>query len=79
MNFQRFLYSDVGKIIISILLGLGLSTLFRKACNNRNCITFNGPKLSDIEKKVYKFDDKCYTFKTHAETCSVNKKQVDFA
>lgn len=79
MNFQRLLHSKIGKIIISILLGLGLASLFRKACNDRNCITFKGPKLSEIRNKVYKFNDKCYTFKTEGESCSKLKKQVRFA
>ena len=30
MNFKRLLHSKFGQIIISILLGLGLATLFRK-------------------------------------------------
>ena len=30
MNFKRLLHTDFGQTIISILLGLGLATLFRK-------------------------------------------------
>ena len=33
MNFRRLIYTDIGRYIISILLGLGLATLFRKVCN----------------------------------------------
>ena len=40
MYLRRLIYGDVGKIVISIILGLGLSTLFRKVCKNRNCIVF---------------------------------------
>jgi hypothetical protein len=79
MNFNKLLYSPVGKIVISIILGLGLATFFRKACNGRNCIKFVGPTHSKIQKDTYKFDDKCYKFKTSAETCSREKKQVRFA
>ena len=43
MNLRRLIYSDIGRIIISILLGLGLATLFRKVCNDRNCLVFKAP------------------------------------
>ncbi len=58
MNFRRLFHSDVGKNIISIILGLGLATLFRKVCNDKNCIQFNGPIISDIEDKTYKHGNK---------------------
>ena len=79
MNFKRLLYSPLGKIIISIILGLGLSAMFRKVCNERNCIRFSGPSVDDIKDKVYKFNDKCFSFKPTAESCSKEKKQVHFA
>ena len=40
MNLKRLLYSSLGKIIISIMLGLGLATMFSKVCKDKNCITF---------------------------------------
>lgn len=79
MEFKRLLYSPIGKIIISILLGLGLASMFRKACNKRNCITFSGPSVQDVKEKIYKFNDRCYTFNTSAESCNSMKKQVQFA
>ena len=44
MNFRRLLYSTPGKYIISILLGLGLATLFRRACKERNAQACNNNK-----------------------------------
>ena len=38
MHLKRLLNTYTGKMMISILLGLGLATLFRKACNDKNCI-----------------------------------------
>ncbi len=38
MGIRNVIHSGSGQIIISILLGLGLSTLFKRACNNRSCI-----------------------------------------
>ena len=79
MHLRRLLYSDVGKYIISILLGLGLATLFRKVCKNRNCIVFKAPDLKKIKNQVFKFENKCYKFSESIEKCDENKKLVEFA
>ena len=79
MNLRRLIYSDIGKYIISILLGLGLATLFRKVCKDRNCIVFKAPNIKKIKNQIFKFDGKCYQFEENIEKCNTNKKIVDFA
>lgn len=79
MNLKRLIYSDVGRIVISIILGLGLATLFRKVCNERDCLVFHAPKLDKIKNQVFKFKDKCYQFEEEIEKCDDNKKIVNFA
>ena len=69
-----FMKSDIGAVIISIILGLGLAALFRKSCNDNNCIIIKGPPQSEIEGKVFGFDDKCYTYKPQATSCK-NKNE----
>ena len=54
MGFQRLLHTETGRIIISIVLGLGIASLFRKVCKDRSCIAFRAPPLKDLEKDVYK-------------------------
>lgn len=81
MLFQRYdikklLNSEPGKMVISIILGLGLASLFRKVCTDKNCITFNGYVLSDIEDKVYRFDEYCYKYKAKPEKCDEKKKVI---
>ena len=78
MNFKRLLYTDFGQIIISVILGLGLATLFRKACEDRKCIAFEAPPVDEIKDKVYKYDKKCYKFNLQAEKCNNDKKIVEF-
>ena len=41
MNFKRLVNTELGRTFISILLGIGLASLFRKACNDKNCIDFD--------------------------------------
>lgn len=77
MNFKRLLNKPFGIIIISVLLGFGLATLFRKVCKDKNCIVFNGPILSDFEGKIYKNDGKCYSYSLTKEKCNSNKQVID--
>ena len=77
MNFKRLLYTDLGRIFMSIILGLGFATLFRKVCTDKNCLMFNGPIISDLEGKIYKHGDKCYKYSSNTDKCDSTKKQVD--
>jgi hypothetical protein len=78
MYIRRLIYTPAGNIMISILLGLGLATLFRKSCKNRNCLVFQAPPIDKIKNQVFKFDGKCYTFDEKAEKCDSNKKIIKF-
>lgn len=79
MKFKQILNSDTGKILISIMLGLGLASLFREACHGDKCINFEGPILEEVENKVFKQGDKCYSYKSHRVDCSNEKKAVPFS
>jgi hypothetical protein len=77
MNFKRLLTTQTGIFFISLLLGLGLATLFRKVCNDKNCIQFNGPVLADIDGKIFEEDGHCYTYTLTKETCNSNKQIIN--
>ncbi len=62
-----------------MLLGFGLATLFRKACNRRNCLIFRAAPLSKIKDQIFRYDNKCYTFTPKSESCTKLKKSVEFA
>ena len=79
MYLRRILYGNAGKIFMSIILGLGLATLFRKVCNDRNCIIFKAPDIKKIQNQIFKFQGKCYKFTEEIEKCNNNKKIVPFA
>lgn len=79
MNFKRLLYSPIGITMISILLGLGLASLFRKICTDKNCIKFSGPVIQDVEGKVFKYDDKCYKYELQPSRCNPDKKTIEIA
>lgn len=58
------------KIILSIILGFGISTLFRKVCKSRNCIVYKSPPVKEIEDNIYKYKDICYKYKTKKTECN---------
>ena len=79
INFKRLLYSPLGQILISILLGLGIATLFRKACSKRNCLVFQAAPLNKIKGQIFKYENKCYKFNPKTESCRNSKKSIEFA
>lgn len=69
MILTDIMNNPVGRILISVILGLGLASLFRKVCNSKNCIVIKGPNLQEVEKYYYKIDDDCYKYTPYASKC----------
>ena len=67
---KKLTKSETGKTIISIIVGLGIAALFRKVCNDRDCIIIKGPPIESVTKSVYGFDGKCYKYKTKSTSCN---------
>ena len=79
-NVIKSMKTNIGRMILSIILGIGLASLFRKSCESRNCLIFHAPSFKEINENVYKYNNKCYKFKEHSVRCNkTNKKQVRFA
>jgi hypothetical protein len=59
-------------ILLSVLWGIGLATLFASVANNRNCIIVRGELPTEVEKMVFQYpdlEDKCYTYKSYITPC----------
>ena len=76
LHFSKFLKTQTGKYIMSILLGFGLATLFRKMCKGDNSVIFYAPPLDEIENKIFKQDGKCYQYNLVSSKCDTSKKSV---
>jgi len=74
----RLLHTDNGKYAISFILGLGLASLFKKVCNDRNCIVLAAPPFDEVTKKIYEYNNKCYTFEEKIAKCDDAKQKVPF-
>ncbi len=79
MHLSKFFHTTTGKYLMSIILGLGLASLFRKVCKDKNCLLIQAPPLDEIQNQVYKYDNKCYKYNPVAVKCDSTKKIIDFA
>jgi hypothetical protein len=80
-EMKRILYHPIGRIVMSVLLGLGFACLFYRACKEKDCINFHGPVIQEIQNKTFEFDSKCYKYEPVPVKCdnTKTKKIVDFA
>lgn len=78
MKIRELLNSKLGRIFISILLGLGLATMLRSTCKEKQCIRFKGPIISEVDEKIYKHGEKCYQYKSASSAkCDAVKRILD--
>lgn len=76
MHLEKFVHSQTGKYIMSIILGLGLATIFREVCKGNKCKVIKAPPLEDIDDKIYKFGGKCYKMEKNQVKCNAKGKKV---
>ncbi len=78
-GMMKLLHTQNGRYAISFILGMGLASLFRKICKDRNCLIFQAAPLSEVTKNTYAYGDKCYTFKEKLTKCNPdNKEKIPF-
>ena len=79
INLGKFVHTETGKILMSVLLGFGLASLFRKVCKDKDCLIFHAPSLDDFKDKIYMNDSgKCVKYNPVASKCSTNSKIIYF-
>tara|TARA_B100001057_G_scaffold198759_3_gene199353 strand:- start:23122 stop:23364 length:243 start_codon:yes stop_codon:yes gene_type:complete len=76
LDYKRIVNSERGKIIFSIILGLGLATLFRESCKNSNCMVFKMAKIGEVKGQIFEFDDSCYKFEEKSISCKSANQQT---
>jgi hypothetical protein len=76
MHLDKFVNSTTGRIIMSILLGIGLATLFRAVCKGKRCRIVAAPPMEELEDQTYKFDGKCYKMEKNPVKCDAKKQVV---
>lgn len=64
--------TDIGIIVFSILLGLGIAALFKKQCIDGKCYvikTKSNP--NEIAKYYWKLNDDCYKYTPKVVACPI--------
>ena len=79
MYLDKFVHSNTGKIMMSILLGIGLATFFRAVCKGKQCRIVSAPPMEEIEDQMYKFDNKCYKLEKNPIKCEKNRNTIKIA
>jgi hypothetical protein len=67
MGADKLFKTMTGRVLISIILGVGMGALFRRVCSQ--CIEIKGPSLKDMEKYIYKLDGACYKYTPYVVNC----------
>lgn len=74
MDIKKILKDEKSIFIFSFLWGLGLAVIVMRKCMDGYCIVVHGPEKNDIENKIFKVSDKCYTFDTEVSKCKSKKE-----
>jgi hypothetical protein len=76
LRLDKFIHSSTGKYLMSIILGLGLATLFRSVCQGNKCNIIKAPPLEEIDGQIYKYEKKCFKIETNPIQCDSNRKTL---
>lgn len=72
IDILNFIRTRDGRIIISIIWGLGLASLFKKVCSDRDCIVYKAPNHREMISNVYRHNNKCYKYSVKTTSCNKN-------
>jgi hypothetical protein len=75
MGFERLLRTDVGRYLLSAVLGFGAATLLFGVCG-QDCTTKIAAAPS---RKPSRYGGKCWLYEHEAEPCDSSRDVYDFA
>ena len=73
-NILKFFKSKLGMKLLSIILGLGLASIFKMSCDNRSCLVFKAYELQN--NNVIKYGETCYEATEKIEKCDKTKEII---
>jgi hypothetical protein len=66
---SNIMNTEYGSVIISVVLGLGLASFFKKVCKDGRCVIIKGPPINEVNKNIYKINEECYKYTPFATKC----------
>jgi hypothetical protein len=79
LHLSKFIQTETGRKLMSIILGLGVACLFRQVCKGKDCTIYKAAPLEDFKDKIYKEDENCVKYVPTATKCSLDAKIVQFS
>lgn len=73
-----FMSKRAGCVAISAILGIGLATMFHRACSGRDCVVFKGPDVNYVTAHVWRNGGECYKYSVHRVDCPDAKKASNY-
>tara|TARA_B100000035_G_C20633170_1_gene393265 strand:- start:343 stop:555 length:213 start_codon:yes stop_codon:yes gene_type:complete len=68
---KNLLSNNFGRILVSCILGLALASLFKKVCVDDDCLIIKSDPNWNLDKKIFKENNKCFKFKPESTSCKV--------
>lgn len=78
LHLEKFVQTTNGKYLMSMLLGLGLATLFRNICDGDHCTDFFIAPYNQWKERIFKVLDKCVTYIPIPVKCDNKQKILSF-
>ena len=75
----NFFNTNTGRILISLIWGFGLATLFKKTCRGDRCIVKSGPSPRDIENRVFTYqglEGSCFKYTPSISKCKTETQEI---
>jgi hypothetical protein len=66
---SNIMSTEFGSVIVSVVLGLGLASFFKKVCKDGRCVIIKGPPINEVNKNIYKINEECYKYTPFATKC----------
>jgi hypothetical protein len=65
---ERLLRTEQGQLFVSVLLGLGLASAFRRVCKGSKCRIVKPVSPDDVEGNIYRVGERCVRYRAVATT-----------
>jgi hypothetical protein len=76
LHLSKFLEHPTGRIVMSIILGFGLASIFKMSCKDKNCFVHKSPDVNNIVGNTYSFNGKCYNYNIKEVKCDETKRII---
>jgi len=69
MSILKTLDTETGQIMLSMILGLGLASLFRRVCTDEKCVIYTPPEANKIDNLIFTQNGKCFKYAREIVNC----------